>query len=116
MTKNWMLTALLTAGLLSFTGCGDGGGSGPGDVALADIDAGACVPTADSCASHLDAWDLGFDGATFDCQDSKLAYAGLNDCACLSTTGQGGCGDICDMSLNGTGTPNFCNGVAALPQ
>jgi hypothetical protein len=28
----------------------------------------------------------------------------------------GGCANVCKMGLNGTSTPNFCDGVAALPQ
>jgi hypothetical protein len=37
-------------------------------------------------------------------------------CACDTLLSGGGCGDICDMAKNGTTTPNFCNGVAALSQ
>jgi hypothetical protein len=28
----------------------------------------------------------------------------------------GGCANVCKMGLNGTSTPNFCDGVSALPQ
>jgi hypothetical protein len=36
-------------------------------------------------------------------------------CACVTRMSAGGCGDVCNDTLNGDpGTPNFCNGHAAL--
>jgi hypothetical protein len=39
-----------------------------------------------------------------------------HQCACVDTLSEGGCANICDDTQNGTTTPNFCNGVSALPQ
>jgi hypothetical protein len=39
-----------------------------------------------------------------------------HQCACVDLLSEGGCANICDMAQSGTSTPNFCNGVAALPQ
>jgi hypothetical protein len=39
-----------------------------------------------------------------------------HQCACIDILSNGGCGNVCDMAQNGTTIPNFCNGVAALPQ
>jgi hypothetical protein len=39
-----------------------------------------------------------------------------HQCACEDKLANGGCADVCDMTQNGTNTPNFCNGVNALPQ
>jgi Cys-rich repeat protein len=41
---------------------------------------------------------------------------GCHQCACVDLLSSGGCADICDLAQNGTNTPNFCNGVPALPQ
>lgn len=35
-------------------------------------------------------------------------------CACQKTLSFGGCADFCAMGVNGTTTPNFCDGVPAL--
>jgi hypothetical protein len=45
-----------------------------------------------------------------------MTGSGCHQCACVDILSTGGCGDICDMAQNGTSTPNFCNGVSALPQ
>jgi hypothetical protein len=39
-----------------------------------------------------------------------------HECACTQLLSMGGCADLCDSAQNGTTTPNFCNGVPALPQ
>jgi hypothetical protein len=46
-----------------------------------------------------------------------LPSESCRQCACVANLSIGGCGDVCDMAKNGMPTtPNFCNGVAALPQ
>jgi hypothetical protein len=37
-------------------------------------------------------------------------------CACVTLMSAGGCADLCDAAQNGTDTPNWCNGAAALSQ
>jgi hypothetical protein len=37
-------------------------------------------------------------------------------CACGLLMSEGGCADICDENLNGTNTPNFCQGAPPLAQ
>jgi hypothetical protein len=38
-------------------------------------------------------------------------------CACTTRTSANGCSDLCNDMVNGqTGTPNFCDGAAALTQ
>jgi hypothetical protein len=40
-----------------------------------------------------------------------------HQCACVDLLSAGGCADKCDSAQNGNpNTPNFCNGVSALPQ
>jgi hypothetical protein len=68
------------------------------------------------CASLDGAWDQFLVETDFSCSESYLAYADLQACACDETSIGSGCGAICDGDKNGTGTPNFCNGVPALSQ
>ncbi len=37
-------------------------------------------------------------------------------CACTTLMSAGGCGDLCNESLNGTTNPNYCNMSAALSE
>lgn len=49
--------------------------------------------------------------------DSDYPSACL-ECACtyLSSDDPEGCADVCDNTISGSGSPNFCNGVTALAQ
>ena len=85
-----------------------GGGSGGGGAPPCDVD---------SCGGLIGTWDTDPNAlGTFCSQASADAYDALNFCACSETAIGSGCAAICDGDQNGTGTPNFCNGVAALPQ
>jgi Cys-rich repeat protein len=79
-----------------------------------------CDPTTGLCTSGClsDAECLPgeiCDTATGACIGGELP-AGCRQCACVDLLSMGGCADICKMGRNGTTTPNFCDGVAALPQ
>ncbi|NUP14455.1 MAG: hypothetical protein HOW73_51150, partial [Polyangiaceae bacterium] len=91
-------------------GGGDVGGSAEGGAG------GAVAECVDSCANYIDVWDTTLDETTFGCAASFDAYAALQECACTNTEIGSGCGAICDGDINGTGTPNFCNGVPSLAQ
>jgi Cys-rich repeat protein len=50
------------------------------------------------------------------CMGTPTTEPSCQQCACTDILSMGGCANVCKMSLNGTTTPNFCDGVAALPQ
>ncbi len=47
---------------------------------------------------------------------STGGFTSCQQCACETFVANAGCADLCDGDLNGSGIPNFCNGVPALPQ
>jgi Cys-rich repeat protein len=81
--------------------CGGNTGVGGGPLT-------GCTSDADCAAGAV------CDTATGECVTGPAESC--QQCACTDLGPQGGCGDICDMAKNGTMVPNFCNGVAALPQ
>lgn len=105
---------------LAFAACGgstpamdassnDGGGDGSavGNDG-GDNDASALACTADSdCAS-----DETCDVSSGACVPASSGHC--HQCACENTQAEGGCADVCNPAVSGTGTPNFCSGVPAL--
>jgi hypothetical protein len=50
------------------------------------------------------------------CPQDCMSGANCFACACKTLMATGGCSDLCDEGLNGSMSPNFCNGAAALAQ
>jgi hypothetical protein len=112
--------------------CGDGICSvGPEDQNSCPKDCGGegfcgdmlCAPNENPATCPQDCGMEGFcgDGVCGPGEDSAICPqdcggTGCLGCACMLTMSQGGCADICSMSLNGTTTPNFCDGAMALAQ
>jgi hypothetical protein len=101
------------------TVAGNVGSTGPGNVGLGgSLAAGGSSGIGGSsvgCTSDADC----LAGETCDTSTGVcvgMAGEGCYQCACVDLLSIGGCADICDMAKNGTTTPNFCNGVPALPQ
>jgi hypothetical protein len=129
MRKYWIAVGMALSGLMALgTACSDGGTGGGGSGAVGGSGGtgntgntgsgatGPCVPGAATCGSLDGAWDQTLGDTDFDCTEGYDAYVDLQACACDETAIGTGCGAICDGDKNGTGTPNWCNGVAALPQ
>jgi hypothetical protein len=75
-----------------------------------------CTGSSYSCTSDSEcAQGETCDAMTGVCQGAPTG--GCHQCACVDLLSSGGCADVCDQAQNGNpNTPNFCNGVAALPQ
>ena len=107
----WCVGIAVTALFASGQGCantilGELGGGGTG---------GGTGGTYIGCGGGCDGtWsDGGGDGS-----DGVGVYPSCYECACQSLSGDAlpGCADICDNTISGAATPNFCNGTAALSQ
>ena len=59
-------------------------------------------------ARNIDAWLRGTHYQR-PAQHELAGYDKLNTCACVNKLSAGGCADVCDMKLNMTTTPNFCD-------
>jgi hypothetical protein len=82
---------------------------------VCDTTTGACV--FQGCLSDADCLPgETCDTATGICMGTPVNGPSCHQCACIDLLSMGGCANVCDMAQNGTSTPNFCNGVAALPQ
>ena len=80
-----------------------------------DTATGVCVTGDPICVSDADcAAGETCDTATGTCVGTNVPSC--QQCACIDLLSMGGCANVCKMGLNGTSTPNFCDGVAALPQ
>jgi len=115
-----MRTPVMIAGLLLslIAACGPaakhasdaGADAGLDAGADAGPDAGSCAPDGNSCQSDGDCCNADCDQTQGLCSPIDCA------CACMTLLSAGGCANICNMNLNGTTTPNFCNGAPALTQ
>jgi hypothetical protein len=102
-----LIAPLVVSSMLVLAACGDDdGGNTPAEPDAAP--AGTLT-----CAELIGAWDRSFSEADFVSPEAANAYAALEVCACEVG---GSCGQICDSFQNGTGNPNFCDGVSALAQ
>jgi hypothetical protein len=136
MKMNWVMKATLAmcglVGAVAASACGSttGGTAGGGG----DITATGCTSDTDcamdetcdtasgvcnfaGCSSDAECLaGETCDTATGACMGTPTTEPSCQACACTDTLAMGGCANICKMGLNGTSTPNFCDGVAALPQ
>jgi len=72
---------------------------------------GGCMADTDCLAGET------CDKASGKCMGTPTQQTSCHQCACTDTLAMGGCANVCDSAQNGNpGTPNFCNGVNALPQ
>jgi hypothetical protein len=93
------------------TASGKGGGPASG---TGGGTAGAGGDCACGCTSDNDCLaGLTCDTSTGVCMGTPINVT-CHQCACVDVLSTGGCGDVCSMALNGTKTPNFCDGVPAL--
>jgi hypothetical protein len=124
--KSFLSSALLAVSVVSVVTCGGNvvvdpphavamggstvGSTGPSMVGIGGTGAGGgCTSDADCPPQET------CDTSTGLCSGIDVGMP-CQQCACLDPVAMGGCGDICDQNKSGTPTPNFCNGVPALPQ
>jgi Cys-rich repeat protein len=72
---------------------------------------GGCLADTDCLAGET------CDSTTGVCTGTPTTEPSCHQCACIDILSAGGCANLCDSAQNGNpNTPNFCNGVSALPQ
>src|SRR5262249_60434771 len=101
MTMKFFSAGIVMAALLALSACksettGSGGGGGTGGTGGTG--------------------GVGGTGGTGGQGGTGGTAPSCNQCACVDLISAGGCADKCKMGTNGTTTPNFCDGVAALQQ
>jgi hypothetical protein len=109
---------LAMGALLALGACGGSVAGGPGSGG-GGMDAGACTlgPERQCCTDADCTLNCGTCGdgvcsaPAFGCTEGTC-----HGCACLALMSQGGCADVCGGTVSSTTTPNFCQGVPALPQ
>jgi Cys-rich repeat protein len=93
------------------TGCTSDSECAAGETCAAGVCAfSGCLTDADCLAGET------CDTATGVCTGTPVTEPSCQQCACQDVLAMGGCANLCKMGLNGTTTPNFCDGVSALPQ
>ncbi len=99
-----------------------GGGVGGSGGSATTGGGGATSGTGLTCAGLLDVlppsshWEQNLPASSFASGTSYMIYVELETCACTTLLSAGGCADVCAMGLNGTSTPNFCDGAGSLTQ
>jgi len=98
---------------------GDGAGGAGGSVTFGtstggggDMAGGGSL----TCDEVLAKWSTTLVEHDFVAGLSYPDYLAMNGCACVTLLSGGGCADVCEMALEGTTTPNFCDGAPALSQ
>jgi hypothetical protein len=113
-------STVTSVGSAGVGGSGRGGGtaSGKGGGPAAGTGGGTSGTGGDcscGCTSDNDCLaGLTCDTSTGVCMGMPIGDVTCDQCACVDVLSTGGCGDVCSMALNGTKTPNFCDGVPAL--
>jgi Cys-rich repeat protein len=113
--------------------CASGEFCNPGTAACTARDSSGCTSNSDCTAEEACDTASGYcvfagcmsdseclagktcDSSTGVCIGTPTTEPGCKQCACMDVLAMGGCANVCKMGLNGTSTPNFCDGVNALP-
>jgi hypothetical protein len=103
MRLSWIFSGIAVAALLSpLAACKSSGAGGSGGGAGGEASTGG----GGASGGEKGSGGAGGEVTTADCT-----------CACTTLMSAGGCADLCDDKQNGqAGTPNWCNGAAALSQ
>jgi hypothetical protein len=111
-----MVTAPAT--LLALASCGgsvvvEPGSSTSGGGGMSST-TGVCETVGEGCCSDADCPE----GEWCEVSVGLCYWEGTTcqQCACQDLLSMGGCADRCKKGVNGTNTPDFCDGVSALPQ
>jgi hypothetical protein len=121
-----IMLAMASAALLALAACsgtvvgtggsGGGGTGGNGGGMSSTTGGGGTCTLAEGCMSDGECCGGVCDPATGVCMEPDVPDVTCMECACVAPLSLGGCANVCKMGLNGTTTPNFCDGAYALPQ
>ncbi len=103
MRLSWISGGVVMAALFSMAACSSSGGTA-GTANAGGSGGESSAGGAGGTAGSPGAGGAGGSVTSADCT-----------CACMTLMSAGGCADLCDDMQNGQmGTPNWCNGAAAL--